>query len=263
MVGPRGSLRYRHMVRTLKAAARTFILVPIFFFYTLFQAAKVLWAGRSSSTGPKTERKMERIIQRWARHFLKIPPIALTVEGADRVDPDRRYVVVSNHTSNFDIPVLFSAVPTPIRFLAKKELYKIPLVGPGMDAAGIVKVDRGGAISTRQAINDAAKETFRRGYSLMVFAEGTRSRTGDMAKFHKGAARLAIDNGADLLPVVISGTFDINPPGSWFVYPGSATVRILDPIETGDLTFRDITPLTNEMHGMMSKTYESARDAAT
>jgi 1-acyl-sn-glycerol-3-phosphate acyltransferase len=247
------------MVRTLKAAARTVVLVPVFFFYTLGQAACVIWVGRKGATGPKTEHRIERIIQRWSGHFLEIPPIEMTVEGAERVDPDRRYVVVANHTSNFDIPVLFRAVPTPIRFLAKKELYKIPLVGPGMEAAGIVKVDRGGAISTRQAINDAAKETYRRGYSLMVFAEGTRSRTGEMATFHKGAARLAIDNGADLLPVVISGTFDINPPGSWFVFPGSVTVRILDPIETADLTFRDITPLTNEMHDLMLATYEGMR----
>ena len=246
------------MVRTLKAATRTFILIPIFFFYTLAQAVHVVLIGRRAS--PKTERKIEGVIQRWSGHFLRIPPLVLRVEGAQFVDPERRYVVVSNHISNFDIPVLFRAIPAPIRFLAKKELYKIPLLGPGMDAAGIVKVDRGGAVSTRQAINDAAKETFRRGYSLMVFAEGTRSRTGDMASFHKGAARLAIDNGASLLPVVISGTFDINPPGSWFVYPGSVVVKILDPVDTTDCTFRDITPLTNELHDRMSATYETMRD---
>ena len=245
------------MVRTLKAATRTFILIPVFFFYTLAQAAHVIRIGRRTS--PKTEQMIEGVIQRWSGHFLEIPPLALSVEGAELVDPNQRYVVVSNHISNFDIPVLFRAIPTPIRFLAKKELYKIPLLGPGMAAAGIVKVDRGGAISTRQAMNDAAKETFRRGYSLMVFAEGTRSRTGDMASFHKGAVRLAIDNGANLLPVVISGTFDINPPGSWFVYPGSVVLRILDPVGIGDRTFRDITPLTNELHDRMLATYEAMR----
>ena len=100
MVAPAGSLRYRPMVRTLKAAARTFVLVPLFFFYTLSQAAYVMWVGRRGTTGPKVEQKMEQTIQRWSGHFLKIPPIQLTVEGADRVDPGRRYVVVSNHTSN-------------------------------------------------------------------------------------------------------------------------------------------------------------------
>jgi 1-acyl-sn-glycerol-3-phosphate acyltransferase len=129
-----------------------------------------------------------------------------------------------------------------------------------MDIAGIVKVDRGGAKSTRQAINDAAKESYRRGNSLMVFAEGTRSRTGDMASFHKGAVRLAIDNGADLLPVVISGTFDINPPGSLFVYPGRVVVKILDTVEVAEYTFRDITPLTNELHDRMLAAYEELRN---
>jgi 1-acyl-sn-glycerol-3-phosphate acyltransferase len=228
----------------------------LFFFYTLSQAAYVIWIGKRNRESPK----IEQTIQRWAKLFLKIPPIEMSVEGAERIDPDRRYVVVANHTSNFDIPVLFRALPTPIRFLAKKELYRIPILGPGMDIAGIVKVDRGGAKSTRQAINDAAKESYRRGNSLMVFAEGTRSRTGDMASFHKGAVRLAIDNGADLLPVVISGTFDINPPGSLFVYPGRVVVKILDTVEVAEYTFRDITPLTNELHDRMLAAYEELRN---
>jgi 1-acyl-sn-glycerol-3-phosphate acyltransferase len=243
------------MVPSLNAAIRTFSLVPLFFFDTMVQALRVVWIGRRSKDDPR----LERIIQSWARRFVRIPPLVMHVEGAEHVVPDRHYVVVANHISNFDIPVLFLAIPTPIRFLAKKELYKIPLLGPGMDTVGIVKVDRGGARSTRQAINDAARETYRRGYSLMVFAEGTRSRTGDMGDFHKGAARLAIDNGADLLPVVIAGTFDINPPGSILVYPGRVSVRILETIETKDLTFRDITPLTKQMHDQMSATYEEMR----
>ena len=77
------------MVRTLKAAARTFVLVPIFYVYTLSQAAYVIWVGRRGNTDQKVERKMERTIQRWSGHFLKIPPIALAVEGADRVDPEQ------------------------------------------------------------------------------------------------------------------------------------------------------------------------------
>jgi 1-acyl-sn-glycerol-3-phosphate acyltransferase len=82
-----------------------------------------------------------------------------------------------------------------------------------------------------------------------------------MASFHKGAVRLAIDNGADLLPVVVSGTFDINPPGSIFVYPGHVVVKILDPVDTRDYTFRDITPLTNELHDQMLAVYEEMRNA--
>jgi len=246
------------MGRTFTAAIRTFVLVPLFFLYTMLRALQVVIIGKRN----RDSAGIEQVIQHWAALFLRIPPIGITVEGADRVDPDQRYVVVANHISNFDIPVLFRAIPTPIRFLAKKELYKIPLLGPGMDAAGIVKVDRSGARSAREAINAAARETYHRGYSLMVFAEGTRSRSGEMGDFHKGAARLAIDNGADLLPVVIEGTFNVNPPGSIFIYPGTVRVRILDPIDISAYTPHDITSLTRSLNETMREVYEEMRNDA-
>jgi 1-acyl-sn-glycerol-3-phosphate acyltransferase len=243
------------MVRTLRAATRTIVLIPLFFLYTMVEAGLVAWTGRQYRNSPK----IEQIIQRWARKFLRIPPVEIEVEGREHVEPGKRYVVVSNHVSNFDIPVLFRSLPTPIRFLAKKELYRIPLLGPGMNAAGIVKVDRGGARSTREAINTAAQETYRRGFSLMVFAEGTRSRTGEMADFRTGAVRIARDNDADLLPVVIAGSFDINPPGSKLVYPGRARIRILPPIPSADIAPSDIRKVTNQMRKDMGDVYDQLR----
>ncbi len=245
------------MVRILRAAIRTFVLVPLFFVYTIVKAGYVAWIGRRNRESPR----IEQTIQRWSRRFLRIPPVEIEVEGREHVDPGKRYVIVSNHTSNFDIPVLFLAIPTPIRFLAKKELYKIPLMGPGMDAAGIVKVDRGGARSTREAINAAARESYRLGYSLMVFAEGTRSRTGEMADFRTGAVRIARDNEADLLPVVISGSFDINPPGSPLIYPGRVRVRILPPVPSANIEPNQIRPVTNQLRADMGAVYEELRSA--
>jgi len=243
------------MVRTLSAAVRTIVLVPVFFVYTIVIAGYVALVGRRNRDSPK----IEQTIQTWAQRFLRIPPVEIQVSGREHVEPGRGYVVVSNHISNFDIPVLFRAIPAPIRFLAKKELYKVPLMGPGMDAAGIVKVDRGGALSTREAINTAARETYRRGFSLMVFAEGTRSRTGEMADFRTGAVRIARDNGTDLLPVVISGSFDINPPGSILIYPGRVHVRILPPVPSADIAPNQIRPVTDQMRADMGKVYEELR----
>jgi 1-acyl-sn-glycerol-3-phosphate acyltransferase len=243
------------MVRRLNAAFRTIVLVPLFFVYTIAEAGYVVWIGRRNRDSPR----IERTIQRWAKRFLRIPPVEMTVEGREHVEAGQRYVVVSNHISNFDIPVLFRAIPTPIRFLAKKELYKIPVVGPGMDVAGIVKVDRGGVRSTREAITEAAHETYRRGYSLMVFAEGTRSRTGEMADFHTGAVRIARDNEADLLPVVISGSFDINPPGSKLIYPGTVSIRILPPVPSGNIGPSDIRKVTTQMRKDMGDAYDELR----
>ena len=243
------------MVRTLIVAVRTFVLVPIFFVYTIIKAGTVIRVGKRDRESPK----IEQIIQTWARRFLRIPPVEIEVEGREHVEKDRRYVVVSNHISNFDIPVLFRSIPTPIRFLAKKELYKIPLMGPGMDTAGIVKVDRGGALSTKEAVSAAARETYRRGYSLMVFAEGTRSRTGEMAGFRTGAVRIARDNGAELLPVVICGSFGINPPGSPLIYPGRVRVRILPPIPSDSIEPNEIHAVTDRLRADMGKAYDELR----
>ncbi len=255
MIAPPRALRYPAMVRTLSAAVRTIVLVPFFFFYTSAEAGYVVWIGKRNRDSPK----IERTLQRWATRFLRIPPVGMTVEGSEHVEAGQRYVVVSNHISNFDIPVLFRTIPTPIRFLAKKELYKIPVFGPGMDVAGIVKVDRSGARSTREAISAAAAETYRRGFSLLVFAEGTRSRTGEMADFRTGAVRIARDNEADLLPVVISGSFDINPPGSKLIYPGAVHVRILPPIPSADIEPNQIRSVTDQMRTTMGDVYDQLR----
>jgi len=243
------------MVRILSAAVRTIVLVPLFFVYTIAEAGYVVWVGRRNRESPK----IEWTLQRWAKRFLRIPPVEMTVEGREHVEAGQRYVIVSNHISNFDIPVLFRAVPTPMRFLAKKELYKIPLFGPGMDVAGIVKVDRGSVRSTRDAITEAARETYRRGYSLMVFAEGTRSRTGEMADFHTGAVRIARDNEASLLPVVISGSFDINPPGSKLIYPGTVHVKILPPVPSDSIEPGDIRKVTTQLRKDMGDVYDELR----
>ncbi|MEN8233315.1 MAG: lysophospholipid acyltransferase family protein [Actinomycetota bacterium] len=244
------------MVRMLSAALRTIVLVPLFFFYTLAASAHVIWVGRRNPDSSK----IEETIQRWAAYFLRIPPLEMTVEGAEHVDPDRHYVVVSNHISNFDIPVLFRSIPTPIRFLAKKEIYKIPLLGPAMDFAGIVRIDRDGGRSVHAAINAAARETYRRGYSLMVFAEGTRSRDGEMSDFRRGAVRIAIDNEADLLPVVIAGTFDINPPESPLIYPGRVRVRIFPPIPTDDIPPNRVGSVTDALRAQMGEVYDELRN---
>jgi len=255
VIAPPLALRYPAMVRTARAAIRTVVLVPFFFLYTLAQSAHVLWIGKRNRNSPK----IEKVIQTWSRQFLQIPPVEIMVEGREHVTPGTRYVVVSNHISNFDIPVLFRAIPTPIRFLAKKELYKIPLLGPGMNVAGIVKVDRGGVRSSREAISEAARETYQRGYSLLVFAEGTRSRTGEMADFRTGAVRIARDNKANLLPVVISGSFDINPPGSKLIYPGRVQVKILPPVPSSDIEPADIRKVTDQIRTDMGTVYDELR----
>jgi len=243
------------MPHTLVAGIRTVILVPLFFLFTLLMALIVIIVGRFAPDSPR----IEGLIQTWSRLFLRIPPVDYGSSGRDNVVPAGKYVVVSNHLSNFDIPLLFRTVPLRIRFLAKKEIYKIPLVAQAMDTVGIVKIDRQSGMSTHEAINVAVVASRARGYSLIVFPEGTRSRTGDMGGFKKGAFRIAVDGQLPILPVVINGTFAVNPPGKKMIYPGRADVRILEPIPTTGMARKDVKALMGATREQMVAVYASMR----
>lgn len=223
------------MLKTLLAATRTFVLVPLFFLLTCAYAIFIIVFGLFRPYSPI----FSRILKRWSRTFLRIPPVKVTSEGLGNADPNARYIIVSNHLSTFDIPLMFWALPTDGRFLSKKELFRIPLVGRAMRQVGIIEVDRQAGRSSRAVINEGVENAAERGYSLIVFPEGTRSETADMLPFKKGAFRIAIDTGLPVLPVVIAGTDRISKPGSKLFHPGHARIRVLPPIETAELTNRD------------------------
>jgi len=240
------------MVRKLLAALRTFVLVPLFFVYTLIASSFILIYGVFRPASPV----FDQIVKRWASLFLRIPPVLYAVDGLENVDPAKRYVVVSNHLSLFDIPMLFWTLPIHGRFLSKKEVFKIPLVGRAMRMIGIIEIDRASGGSSRQAINDGVKVAAERGFSLVVFPEGTRGSGDEPLPFKKGAFRIAIDTGLPVLPVIIEGTDRISRPGSRLYYPGRARVVILEPIETADLTNKDdLSNLTRTVEASMNTTY--------
>jgi len=240
------------MTRTVTAALRTFVLVPVFFIYTLASSAIIVVYGAFRPASPIHD----RIVKRWSYFFLKIPPVRYEIDGIDKVDPAQRYIVASNHLSLFDIPMLFYALPLHGRFVSKKEIFKIPLVGRAMRTIGIIEVDRSSGSSSRRTISEGVKIAADRGYSLIVFPEGTRSRDGELLRFKKGAFRIAIDTGLPLLPVVIEGTDRISRAGSRLFFPGRARVVVLDPIETKDMTNKEhLNDLVRSVESSMGSTY--------
>lgn len=246
------------MLKTMMAALRTFVFVPLFFMLTLVYATFIIIYGLFR---PES-RVYGRILKRWSRTFLRIPPVTVESSGQEHADADARYVVVSNHLSTFDIPLLFHVLPVDGRYLSKKELFRIPVVGTAMRRIGIIEVDREAGRSSRAAINDGVRLAAERGYSLIVFPEGTRSDTDELLPFKKGAFRIAIDTGLPILPVVIEGTDRISKPGSKLFHPGRARVRILPPVETADLTNRDdLTDLMNTVEASITQSYQELRAA--
>ena len=248
------------MLRTTLAAARTFVFVPLFFVYTLLISAIVIVIGLFDEDSPIHD----AIVNHWGGVVLRIPPVKWSVEGLEHVDPNQRYVVASNHLSMFDIPLLFRGLPLHGRFLSKKEIFRIPLVGRAMRTIGIVEVNRQAHGSSRQAINDGVRIAAERGYSLLVFPEGTRSRTAELLPFKKGAFRIAIDTGLPLLRVVIEGTNRINKPEGKVFYPGRARLRVLPPIETAQMTNKDdLNPMLAEVQDMIQAEYTAMHAEAT
>lgn len=242
------------MLRTLGAGLRSFVAAPLFIIYTMVVSARANWAAR---TDPEhAQDRIEEIAQRWSRRFISIPPITLTVEGQENVEPGKQYIVVSNHMSNFDIPVALRAMPIRTRFIAKQEIAKIPVFGKAAENTGVVMINREATRSNHAALNHAIADSLGLGYSILVFAEGTRSRTGEIQEFRRGAARIALATGVDILPIAIHGTYDVNPPGSPVVYPGEVTVRILPPISVEGKARSDVPALTDEVRTQIMSNYE-------
>jgi len=147
----------------------------------------------------------------------------------------------------------FLAVRLPIRYLAKTELFKIPVLAQGMRAAGIIEVDREARGAIHQKVNRQAKELIDKKRSLIIYAEGTRPRDGSLKPFKKGAFTMAISSGLPVLPVTIHGTYEAFPPGQVWVRGGPVRVVIDPPIETSDLSLSDTTPLRDQTYALISE----------
>jgi 1-acyl-sn-glycerol-3-phosphate acyltransferase len=231
------------MLRKILLSVKSAIAVPLFILYTIIISGMFIIVMTL-----RLRRAGEFVIQLWSRAFLLVPPMSYTVSGVENVKPDTQYFFLSNHLSNFDVPLLFRVIPTPIRYLAKKELYKIPVFAQALHVAGIIKIDRGAGAKSYTAINEGVAKAKENGYSLIVFAEGTRSRDGDLHPFKKGAFRMAIATGLPVVPVTVNGTWDVWPPGSKLFYKGHANVVIHESIETAGLTNTDISMLRDRVY---------------
>lgn len=152
-------------------------------------------------------------------------------------------VVVSNHESNAD-PFIISLLPWEMKWLAKASLFKIPFVGWSMWLAGDIAVRRGEKDSAQEAMNTCAR-WLDKGMPIMIFPEGTRSKTEELLPFKDGAFRLAIEKGADVLPMAVSGTRRALPKHSWRFATSRALVTVGTPISTKGMTLDDVERLKN------------------
>lgn len=196
----------------------------------IYETAKISLPTLAEATfgsGSSEERAEERL-QSWSDNLLSRAGIRLTVTGLDNAPRDEAFVVMSNHQSHYDIPVIFASLRRPIRMVTKKELFKIPIWGRAMRQAGFVEIDRQ---DHERAIESMHRATglLARGMSVWVSPEGTRSRDGNLGAFRKGGFHLALDASVRILPVAISGTREVLAAKSWTVHPGAEVSVVVCP----------------------------------
>jgi 1-acyl-sn-glycerol-3-phosphate acyltransferase len=173
------------------------------------------------------------------RTGIRAAGIKVVIEGMENLPRDRASIVMCNHVSNLDPPILMPALPIRSSVLLKKVLMKIPILGTAMTMAKFVPVDRGSRRENAQAMVSAAAEALKAGLPIAVFPEGTRSLDGRLSKFKKGPFFLAQQTGAPIVPVAMSGTETMLRKGSSWVSPGVARIQMLKVIEPGDFPNRE------------------------
>jgi 1-acyl-sn-glycerol-3-phosphate acyltransferase len=176
--------------------------------------------------------------RRWCRKVLKWSGIDVHTKGLSNIPSDKPVVYVANHQSFFDILSLGATIPGTFRFVAKRELKKVPIMGGSLRAAGHIYIDRQKRQSAFGSYQKAA-EIVKGGVSALIFGEGTRSRTGNLLPFKKGPFVLAIAAQVPVVPVYVAHTFGILPKGEWRIHPHPIGLYFGEPIPTTGMDYED------------------------
>ena len=179
----------------------------------------------------------------WSWLILKTGGIRVRVEGLEHVDPNQTLIFCANHPSAMDIPILFVHLPVQFRFVAKRELFMLPFVGWHLRRAGHIPVDRGRPREALKSFDQAAAKV-QEGCSVVLFPEGSRSRTGELGAFKAGTFYLAIRAGVPVVPITLNGTRHVHKPDTYHVRSGQTEMIIHLPIPTAGLTVDDVDALS-------------------
>lgn len=183
--------------------------------------------------------------------FWLVPPTwRRTILGREKIDSKTSYVIVINHNSMADIIALYF-LPLNFRWVSKREVFRMPYIGPLLTIHGDIAIDRGrGAEAMRKVVEDG-KLWVSRGASIAMFPEGTRSKTGEIQRFKMGAFALAKEAGVAILPVVLDGTRDVVKKNYLFNWRNHLKISVLDPIPAEEVATADMSALMTRVHDDM------------
>jgi len=237
--------RFREWLSRLRSAL---IFWPLTVLITLLLEPFSIGAALLDRTG----RISHRVVSFWSGLLLRLYGMPVTVTGLERLDLTRPRLYAANHLSALDIPLLYRFLPFQFRIIAHRLVFRVPLVGWHLRAAGQFMIDPDSVALSRKALRDAV-ETLRRGLPMVIFPEGERSPSGEMQPFRRGAFYVAVEAPADVVPVAISGTYRAFPRGSSHMRPGSLQLTIGDAIPVAEYTKRDLGALAERTQAAVAE----------
>src|SRR5436309_496721 len=235
-----------------------FFLIPSIAVYTIVLGA----ASLVSSLFDKRGYFAHGCARTWSWLILRTTGVRVTVEGLDRITPGTTYVFVSNHQSIYDTPVIFASLPYQLRIIAKTSLARFPVLGWHLKRGGHLFVDR--KHPDRAGILRRWRALVSEGLSLIIYAEGSRSPDGHVARFKAGSFLLAMQAGLPIVPIAIIGTRQVMPKGRLRTEPGNVTLIVHEPIQPPVLdepTVHDAKALADLVHDVVSAAVERVAEA--
>ena len=234
-----------------KHILHTSIIVVWVIFATIILGTSVILVAMFSKKGNFAH----RIARFWGRSILFVSRVHVDVHGLENIPSESSCILMANHQSNFDIPVLLGCLPVQFRWLAKEELFRIPIFGRGMRGCGYISIDRSNRKLAFASLKEAARK-IREGVSVLIFPEGTRSSDGKIRPFKKGGFVLSVDAAVPIVPIVIYGTRAIMPKGRLLVQSRDVRMDILAPIATSDYTRKTKDDLMEKVRSTICERFE-------
>lgn len=223
---------------------RMFLVAIAVFPATAYYGGRILWSSFRGRA--RTDPIVESAPRRWANLLLRLSGVQVEPENEAVIDPERPQILVANHASWYDILALMAHTPGRSVFVAKKEIQKLPIFGRIVRASGHIFIDRSDRKRAVESLAAAKQRLEEESPTVIMFPEGTRTSTGELQPFKKGAFVLALQTGVDIVPTAILGSREALKKGSLVIRPGTIRVVYGEPIPVSGLDIEDRNELTEQ-----------------
>ena len=200
-----------------------------------------------------------KLIKMWARWVIWSTGIQYEIDGLDNLNLDKQYIFMSNHESALDIVLGVAAIPSNLVFLAKKELFRVPVFGWAMEAAGMIKIDRQNPEIARKSVSEAVETLMHSSFSTLIYPEGTRSNGEELLPFKKGGFILAIRTQLPVVPITILGARNVLPKGTLAIKKSHIKMIIDNPIPTLEMDINDKDQLLQDCRNIINQNLAHAK----